>query len=1040
MSPKLAELIAKLHEILQIDKPELDFGIYRIIRARAAQINRFLDESLPQKVRAVLTQNAAAEKAALEAEIAAAEQAARDVGINVDAAPKVLELRSRLAAVDSALADSESVVYAHLLAFFSRYYDAGDFISKRRYKGDVYAVPYAGEEVKLHWANAEQYYTKTGENFTDYSFRLSDGARVNFKLVSAAVAKDNVKDADAVRCFTLWDPEEAAAAAAEETDADAGDDDVPASALPDKILEEKNGELFIYFQYKKFPKGTKQKELAKDAREKIAAALTRADLLTKFPLLASAPTENDRARTVLDRELTRYVAKNTSDYFIHKDLKGFLTRELDFYVKNEMMQLDDIQNAATFRQIEGGLRRIQAVRAVALELIDFMAQLEEFQKSLWLKKKFVVQCDYCFTLDRVPAEMLGEVLENAAQKAEWEKLGFPPLPEAVPAGELPLAERKLDSRMVDTKFFPPSFKEKLLASIDDIDAQCDGVLVRSENFQALNLLRERYRGQIKCIYIDPPYNTDSSPILYKNSYKDSSWLSMLENRLSVARDFLPDDGIIAEAIDEVEFRNLVHLGNIIFGKENYISSITTLCNPQGRTDKFSNPVSEYHIVHAKSKSHLKGVKIKKLKKEEGVPLKRTGTNSRREERPLRYFPMLVKNGVVSTISKSEYKKIYNLETRSFDDEYVSALCKRYTEEGFFVVLPKKEDGTLLVWQREFSRVLKECSSYFLRNETIYTPSFENETPKTCWIDSVYANPEYGTELLKTYFRGEDRERISKSTPKSVFTVMQFPRMNLANSVLDFFAGSGTTGHAVINLNREDGGKRKYILVEMGEHFETVLKPRIEKVVYSPNWKNGKPQDSDQGVSHCFKYMILESYEDALTNLELADAGGNVPAGMLDQYLLHYMLRTEARAARLSTEDFRKPFDFTLNVAADASGATEPCKVDLVETFNWLLGLRVRSLVSRKEKGYVRVEGELPDGRRALILWRDCEKIDDSALAGTLERLSINLRSDADFDVFYVNGDHALPNVSVTDGDDASARKKVLQIEDEFLRRMFEEDV
>ena len=386
MSPKLAELIEKLREILQIDKPELDFGIYRVIRARAAQINRFLDESLPQKVRTVLAENAAAEKSAIETEIAAAEQAARDVGIDVDAAPKVLELRSRLAGLDSALADSESIVYAHLLAFFSRYYDAGDFISKRRYKGDVYAVPYAGEEVKLHWANADQYYTKTGENFTDYSFRLSDGARVNFKLVSAAVAKDNVKDADAVRCFTLWESEEAAAAAAEETEADDAEsgDDVPASALPDKILEEKNGELFIYFQYKKFPKGTKQKELAKDAREKIAAELTRADLLTKFPLLAPAPTENDRERTVLDRELTRYVAKNTSDYFIHKDLKGFLTRELDFYVKNEMMQLDDIQNAATFRQIEGGLRRIQAVRAVALGISEKPLAQKEIRRAVRL--------------------------------------------------------------------------------------------------------------------------------------------------------------------------------------------------------------------------------------------------------------------------------------------------------------------------------------------------------------------------------------------------------------------------------------------------------------------------------------------------------------------------------------------------------------------------------------------------------------------------------------------------------------------------------
>ncbi len=716
MSPKLAELIAKLREILQIDKPELDFGIYRVIRARAAQINRFLDESLPQKVRTVLAENAAAEKAALEAEIAAAEQAARGAGIDVDSAPKVIELRSRLAAVDSALADSESLVYAHLLAFFSRYYDAGDFISKRRYKGDVYAVPYAGEEVKLHWANADQYYTKTGENFTDYSFRLADGARVNFKLVSAAVAKDNVKDADAVRCFTLWNPEEAAAAA-EETEADdaaaddaaAGDEDVPASALPDKILEEKNGELFIYFQYKKFPKGTKQKDLALAAREKITAELTRADLLAKFPLLALAPTENDRARAVLDRELTRYVAKNTSDYFIHKDLKGFLTRELDFYVKNEMMQLDDIQNAATFRQIEGGLRRIQAVRAVALELIDFMAQLEEFQKSLWLKKKFVVQCDYCFTLDRVPAEMLDEVLANAAQKAEWEKLGFPPLPEAVPAGELPLAERKLDSRMIDTKFFPPSFKEKLLAAIDDIDEQCDGVLVRSENFQALNLLRERYRGQIKCIYIDPPYNTGTDGFVYKDRYLHSSWLSMMHDRLFFARESLSDDGVIFSSIDEHEVHRLTNLLSCVFGERNFLSLVeNTTGASQNGDGVIIQDNYEFCAVCAKN---LSVKTINRVDKAEEKPRNLSDSPSPLFSRPDMGYTIYYNPNDGDRIARRDYDKDKILLN---DEGLVYSSCDELIGKGYIPIRPGTKNGMLHRWRWGFETFEKKKLPFSLK--------------------------------------------------------------------------------------------------------------------------------------------------------------------------------------------------------------------------------------------------------------------------------------------------------------------------------------
>ncbi len=1056
MSSKFNDLKTKLREIFQIDKQDLDFGIYRILNARAKQIDDFLNNSLASKVRNALAGNAFAEKSELESRLNEALAGARAAGISECDSPKVKEIREKLAALANASADSESVVYSHLLTFFSRYYDNGDFISKRRYKGDVYAVPYAGEEVKLHWANADQYYTKSGENFTNYDFKLPGGSRVRFKLVKADTAKDNIKDNDAVRCFVLWNPENVPAAPETSDDADESETDnaapVPADEFPADFLEEKDGELFIYFQYLKFPKGTKQKDFLNEASEKIAAKLDEKQLRQKFGQQLEITKGADKKR--LEKELTRYMAKNSSDYFIHKDLKTFLTRELDFYIKNEMLHLDDIQHAEAFRQIESGLRQIQTVRIVALELIDFMAQLENFQKKLWLKKKFVVRADYCITLDRVPAELHDEIFANGAQLAEWEKLGFPELGNGVlaenaeargeselfPENESAEIGAKFDSRMVDTKFFPQEFKEKLLAGISDLDDACDGLLIRSENFQALNFLRERYHEKIKCIYIDPPYNTDSSPILYKNGYRHSTWCSLLEGRLSTSKNLLSNDGIVAQAIDEVEFRNLIHIGNIVFGEENYISSISIICNPQGRTDDFSNPISDYHIIHAKNISAIDTLRVKKLKKkksekQKGVPLKRTGTNSRREERPLRFFPMLIKDDVVSTITTSEYSKIYNSKEKKFDDEFVQSLCEKYKNEGYSVVLPRKEDGTLLVWQREFPRVSLECSSYFVRGETIYTPDFEDEIPKTCWTDAVYANPEYGTELLKGMFSGETLRIISKATPKSIYTVAQFLRMNCANTILDYFAGSGTTGHAVINLNREDGGKRKYILVEMGEHFETVLKPRIEKVVYSPNWKDGKPLDSDKGVSHCFKYLTLESYEDTLNNLQLSEAGA-VPALLRDEYLLNYMLDTESRGSLLSTDDFRKPFDYALDIAADSSGATVKTPIDLVETFNYLIGLQVKNIDSQRERGFVKIVGVLPNGEEALIFWRDCEKIDNAELNKKLKTIGANT-NDSEYAVYYVNGDHAVENISVgTDGNEK--RKKVLQIEDEFLKKMFEE--
>ena len=459
---KFDELCAKLKEIVELDKPELDFGIYRIIHTRAKEINAFLETRLAQKVKAALAGNSAA------------------IGVDEDA---------------------EASVYSHLLDFFSRYYDAGDFVSKRRYKDGVYAIPYAGEEVKLHWANADQYYIKSGENFQNYSFKLDDGARVSFKLVTAETAKDNIKDNDAVRCFVLWNPDEAANV----------EDEERAASLPKTILEDVNGELVVYFQYLKFKKGTKQADLIKDAQEKIAIALGQQKLLIKYNVLALAPTEKEKKRTVLGKHLQQYVAKNTSDYFIHKDLRGFLTRELDFYIKNEMMHLDDVMSAESFKVIEQNLRKIQAVRTIATELIAFMAQLEDFQKKLWLKKKFVTQCDYCITMDRVPEDLRAEVLVNTAQQEEWKKLGF----ETKPTNDL-FAQDAIDARMVDTKFFSEEFKAKLLAAIPDIDEQCDGLLIHGDNFQGLRLVRRRYGQSVDFSYIDPPYNTTEGEFIYKD--------------------------------------------------------------------------------------------------------------------------------------------------------------------------------------------------------------------------------------------------------------------------------------------------------------------------------------------------------------------------------------------------------------------------------------------------------------------------------------------------------------------------------------------
>ena len=158
----------------------------------------------------------------------------------------------------------------------------------------------------------------------------------------------------------------------------------------------------------------------------------------------------------------------------------------------------------------------------------------------------------------------------------------------------------------------------------------------------------------------------------------------------------------------------------------------------------------------------------------------------------------------------------------------------------------------------------------------------------------------------------------------------------------------------------------------------------------------------------------------------------------DDYLMRYMLDIETRGSLLSVEDFRKPFDYTLNIAVDSAGAYEPRKVDLVETFNYLIGLTVEYIDYELKRGFVTVKGTLPTGEKTLVLWRDCEKIDYDGLKKLCDTLAIN-PGDDEYAVVYVNGDHNLPTKLTTSEADGEVTKelKLRQIEPAFLSAMFD---
>jgi adenine-specific DNA-methyltransferase len=223
---------------------------------------------------------------------------------------------------------------------------------------------------------------------------------------------------------------------------------------------------------------------------------------------------------------------------------------------------------------------------------------------------------------------------------------------------------------------------------------------------------------------------------------------------------------------------------------------------------------------------------------------------------------------------------------------------------------------------------------------------------------------------------------------------------------------------------------------------------MQKIAYANSWKDGKPISHDTGISHAFKVLKLESYEDTLNNLELrrtneqGDLLNSLSEKERDDYLLHYMLDVESRGSLLSVDMFKKPFDVSLKVAVDSAGASEVRKIDMVETFNYLIGLTVNKMHLATDAGYARIEGTLPSGETALILWRDCERIDYEELMRLAPEFGLDGKDKA-YDVIYVNGDHNIPSLfTETEADGGTTRNlKLRQIEPEFLNRMFStEDV
>ena len=391
------------------------------------------------------------------------------------------------------------------------------------------------------------------------------------------------------------------------------------------------------------------------------------------------------------------------------------------------------------------------------------------------------------------------------------------------------------------------------------------LVIKGNNLLSIASLLSKFEGQVKMIYIDPPYNTGgaANTFAYNNTFNHSTWLTFMKNRIEVAKRLLKSDGSICIAIDDAEYAHLKILCDEIFGQENYIGTIVVQSNPRGRTinSQFAT-CHEYALFYAKNIANIV-VNDQELTEDQAgdfgkeddegkyrlLPFRRSGGTSTPDERPNSEFALYFSKSKKKIIAVGGERtqnypcEYYPKEILILDDNKnvcaISPSSFLQDNDDIVAIMPVDIYGKRRVWRWSDRNAILQgaANGDFIVSEidSKYNVQLKDRIkngrkPKTIWSDSKYDASANGTILLKKIFDGEK----TFSYPKSLHTVKDAIKM-LTDScsgdiVLDFFAGSGTTGHAIFDLNHEDDGNRQFILCEQMDYIETVTVPRLVKTM------------------------------------------------------------------------------------------------------------------------------------------------------------------------------------------------------------------
>ena len=801
--------------------------------------------------------------------------------------------------------DFREELFDKLYTFFQRYFSESGSIYFRytALHQNIYEKVYTDDkDVILFWKTHMLYYVKTDRIFTSLNVEV-DGVKFFFDASKMVLKKANEKR-EIIYAFV-------------------------------KVNE--GGALVFNVAYSEKRKSTKVDDILK--------AIKQAGQKVSDETLAQAFRVFEKQSEV--------------DYFINKDARTFLQEQFDLWMYHYLFAGQNVWDA-------GRLAQLQALKAIAFKVIDFISQFEDELVKIWNKPKFVRNSHYIITLDKITdPKLLKKIFTHKNMKdqvQEWRDLGMvndkfklAMLEEKDVVGEPRHPQYRFLT--LDTRYFP-DLEIDILALFNNLDNDLDGWLIHSENYQALRSLLPKFAGCVTCVHIDPPYNTDTSGFLYSNAFQHSSWLSMMENRINTSCSFLDGDGTFLTHIDENEFDRLYtffrslefsYLGTAIWDKKNPMMGGKGLAIQH-----------EYIFFASKHEKQFKATSENILKMYEKAQA------------------IIDKNGKVNSAARDEYKKWVQKEEglsggeRAYsyleDDGRIYRLAAMGwpnpnppPPQFFIPLIHPKTHKPCPVPSSGWSRSPVKMQELVEKNEIVFGDDEKVQPQRKVYLPRHAHSP-----LSSVIYNGkrgkQDLERLgfdfSYAHPVSLYEEI-FDGCLESNSdiVMDYFAGSGTTAHAVINLNRTDDGKRKYIVVEMGEHFNTIILPRIKKVAFHSKWKDGKPvfENGEAGISHFVKYYELEQYEDALRRARYADAD-LFDNPYEDPYHQYVFLRDLKMLDGLEVEAGKDAIHFHAERVYD--------NIDLAETLSQLRGKWIKRITKD--------EVEFQDGERLSLTdpdWR-----------------------------------------------------------------------